>query len=179
MAGPKLAIAAVVIVIAVMVSGVALYYHGDLGASHASSGTLRTDLCTAPGGDFCAGSVIMLPFVEEGRDVNVSLCESIVPNGTGDHVELSYLSSVPMFGVIVPSGLYWGTTVTFLYNPSGYFNNSTAMGEAAWNSGRVSGHQSLTIAIPTDVHEWCLAWWDPGPSGDVVLGSNATLTYQS
>ncbi len=171
----RLAAVAIGVVVAVVLAAYALHATGYLGGSSSGSSGSRVDLCSSAPGSNCAGTVITLPYTAFGRQLNVSGCDSIVPNGASDHLELTYATTTPMYGVLIPSVLYWGTSVSYYPNPAGFFNTSSAVAEAAWNSGLVAGSHSLDTPVPNSYPQWCLTWWDPGAAGSITFDSDAYL----
>jgi hypothetical protein len=171
----RLAVGAVAVVALILVATVLLWYHGYLGGPGASPSGSRLDLCQSPPGPNCQGYTISLPFLEEGRETNVSLCDSIVPGSGGQRLELSYSTTVPMYGDLIPSVLYWGSNVSFSANPAGFLSDSAAVAQAAWDSGLLTGSHSIDVPVPSTYPQWCLAWYDPGSNGLVSFSSDAVL----
>jgi hypothetical protein len=173
--GWKLAVGSFVIVAIVLIATLLLWFHGYLGGSSSASGASRVDLCQNGQGQNCDGYQVTLPALQNGRESNVSMCDSIVPTASGQHLVLSYATSTSMYGVLAPSVLYWGTDPSFSENPAGFFDDPAATSQLAWSSGYVTGTQSIDVSIPSGYPQWCLAWYDPGPYGLIAFDSNAYL----
>jgi hypothetical protein len=174
--GLKVASIALALVIVVVVATVTLRAEGFLGAptTPANSGTTRTDLCSSGPPSDCNGYQLVLPYVQEGREENVTPCISITPADPSS-VQLRYTTSSWMYGVVIPSLIYWGTNVSFSEDPSGFFADPNAVVQAAWSSGFVTGANSIDVSLPSSTPQWCLAWWDPGSAGAVTFDSDLVL----
>jgi hypothetical protein len=179
--GWKLVVGAVVIVAIMAIAIIGLRSQGVLGHGSGSSSGARTDLCQSTPGPNCRGYQISLPYLEEGRELNVSGCDSVVPSGSGQQFEVSFTTNDAMYAALVPSVLYWGTNVSYSQNPFGFYDDSSAVAQTAWNSGPVpvSGNHSLDATVPTTYSQWCLSWWDPGSPGTVTFTTDAYLTPAS
>jgi hypothetical protein len=171
----KLAVGAVFIVVILVTATLLLRAHGYIGGGSPSTAA-QTDLCQAGSTNNCQGWEITIPYLENDRESNVSLCDSIVPTSSGQSLVLRYATSTYMYGVLVPSVIYWGTNVSFSENPAGFLNDPAAVSQSAWSSGSVTGDHSIDAVIPADYPEWCLAWYNPGPYGLVSFASDAYLT---
>lgn len=169
-----LEVSAVVVVTAILLTGYVLNTQGLLGRT--TPAAPRFDLCAPSTGTNCKGTVLTLPSTAFGRPLNVTGCDSIVPNGTGEQLVVQYVTSTSMYGVLIPSTLYWGTNVSYFPDPVGFFNDSWALEQAAWNSGLVEGSHTVDAAVPTSHPEWCLTWWDPGMAGTITFNADAYLT---
>jgi hypothetical protein len=177
-AGWKVIAGSVAVIAIVALAFVALQSQGLLGHGSGSGSGSRTDLCKSAPGLNCDGYQIALPYLEEGRELNVSGCDSVVPTGTGQQLEASYTASDDMYAVLVPADLYWGVNVSYSENPAGFFHDPSAVSQTAWNSGSVpvSGYHSLDATVPDNYGQWCLSWWDPGAPGTVTFAADAYLT---
>jgi hypothetical protein len=177
-AGWKVGAGAIAVVVIVVVAFGVLRSQGQLGHSSSSPNGGRTDLCQSTPGPYCLGSQITLPYLEEGRELNVSPCDSIVLTGSGQQLQVGYTASVAMFAALVPSVLYWGSNVSFSANPEGFYNDPSAVAESAWNSGpvAVAGSHWLNSTLPDSYDQWCLTWWDPGSPGVVTFDTDGYLT---
>jgi hypothetical protein len=170
--GRWVAIVGVIVVAALVVTAYALHVAGHLGSSPSSA---SVDLCTPSTGTNCKGNVVRLPYTAEGRQWNITGCDSITPNGATGHLDVEYTTSTWMYGVLIPATYYWGTNVSYYANPAEFFNSSSAVGQAAWNSGLVEAGHTIDVPVPTSYPQWCLTWWDPGPAGTITFNANATL----
>jgi hypothetical protein len=177
-AGWRIAVGAVGIIAVVVVAFLALRSYGLLGSSSGSAAGSRTDLCQSGAGQNCRGYQISLPYLVEGRNSNVSPCDSIEPGGAGTYLQFGYATSVAMYGALVPSVLYWGGgNLSYSANPAGFYDDPSDVDQAAWNSGVVPvvGNHSVDVAVPDNYPQWCLSWWDSGSPGVITFSTDAYL----
>jgi hypothetical protein len=165
----------------VLVASVGLLTHFLPGSTHGgavgNTGTLvRTDLCQNTSGVDCKGTQIAIPYTTSGGlTQNVSACYAIYPTGNTPRLWLNFTTASKMFGVLIPQSLYNGIAISYLSNPAGFYNTTSATSQASWNSGPVAGGQLVNVSISSGTSAWCLAWWNPGASGSVDLTADVSL----
>jgi len=124
----------------------------------------------------CAGSQIQLPRSQPGGlTINTTACDPLMSAGQGDELWFNFTTNSGVYGVLIPVSLYGGNATNFGIDPAGFFNNNTAVSEAAWNSGPADGAFHVVADVPATTSAWCLAWWDPGAPATISLNSNVVL----
>jgi hypothetical protein len=168
------------IALVVLVASVGLLTHflkpTSDGSAPITGNFVRSDLCQNTSGVDCKGSQIEIPYLA-GNELkeNVTQCYAIYPTGNSPRLWLNFTTNSRILGVLIPESLYNGANVSYLSNPAGFYNSSSEVSQAAWNSGTVLGGDLVNQSIPSSTSGWCLAWWDPGYPGTVTLTADVYL----
>lgn len=164
------AVAGIAIAVLVVVAVLAVVVPRPRAASTASS-----DLCGGAAGPNCQGYQTTLPYEVGGVVRNVSQCDEFGSSGRQPELVFNYSEFGTIYGVVVPQPYYDGVNLSFLYNPYGYLHDAWAVSQTAWIEYPTIGIHAVNITLPSIAHTWCLAWWNPGTTGEVTLTTDVDL----
>jgi len=172
------------IAIVVLVASIGLLTHflagAPAGAQKTSGSLVRVDLCQNTSGADCKGNQIVLPYESSaGLSENVTSCYAVYPKGDSARLWMNFSTTSRIYGVLIPEPLYRGAVTSYFTNPSGFYNSSAAVAQAAWNSGQVFGGALVNVSIPSGFPEWCMAWWNPGTTGEITFTADVYLIEEA
>jgi hypothetical protein len=175
-------VGAVVVAIIVLLAGIYFLgpFLGLVGSRNSAVGGTghRLDFCNETQGVDCSGDIQTVPYAYGGGYENVTGCDAVPSRGSPEVLYLNYTPSAPVYGIVVPQGLFSGSG-SWSVDPAGFVVNSTELRQAAWFSGFSSNPHFAVITVPQGQDTWCLSWWEPQGSVTITLDSDLAITYQS
>lgn len=176
-----LAVLAVAIAVIVIVAGIVVLTHtltpGKV-TPGASGKVSVDDMCHPSTGVNCLGSSVTLPAYESGGVIsNTSACAPITSSGSGDALWFNFTLTGTLAGAVIPQSYYNGANGSYSTNPTGFYNNATAIRASPWSPARIDAYSTqVDVILPDSTTSWCLSWWDPTTTTvTVTLSSNVTV----